>query len=398
MAFPELNGGQGKGARGSFPSPRFFLALFLLVFLPSCATIDQPVHFFHEKGTLYRTSMMDAHAYRNMSFIPLQCNKRYMSILGEDRDPSSRNPWNMRIRIEKNWSPGFDNTRHRAVLPMKVTVEKRENGEKSKRTLRGFVEFRDLSACRIRRAAFVPSEDSSVLEPALWVLNVAPPRKDYWSPGLIILTAYRSLINETLSIVGPLPFRTPFRFYHPVAIVNGVVQRKDLLRGVSPPDFRGNLSSSFWLKGRMHQFKMRGEADTGLFEMTSPHTKGVGVLLPFPLPYYMYPEAEYRFALGGSLLVDGPFAFEGVIRFDTGDQTALLKGRINEAGSIVSDFQIQVPYRKGRQSRFGVPGEVDFSFSFNQRRISLVLLPDQGRKAYWIGSLDQNLFGLADPT
>ena len=79
-------------------------------------------------------------------------------------------------------------------------------------------------------------------------------------------------------------------------------------------------------------------------------------------------------------------------------QTVALAGRINEAGSVVSDFQVQVPYNTGESSRFGIPGEVDFSFSFNHRRIDLVMLPDANRRVYWLGALNQNLLGMADPT
>jgi len=367
------------------------------LWLSSCSSLEQNIPFATETGTLYRTSMMDASSYRALKVIPLECTKRYLSVRGEEAGPRQGKGPELRIRIEKNWPPDFNLDRKRAVIPMNATIEKKEDGAWSSRKVRGFVEFRDLSDCRIRRAAFVPSDDSSVLEPPLWILNVSSRRRPYWVPRLVILTAYRALVNETLTIVGPVPFRTDSRLYHPRSLINGVVQRKDLLRGVTPPDFSGNMSATLWLKGKSQEFKIMGEGDTGLFELRSAHTKGIGVFLPFPEPFYQYPEKAYRFALAGSLLVDGPFAFEGSLLFDQEGQTVLLKGRINEAGSVVPDFQIRVPYRAGEGSVFRVPGEIDFGFSFNHRRISLVLLPDADRKAYWIGAIDQNIFGIADP-
>ncbi len=359
--------------------------------------MDNYIQFASETGTLYRTSMMDSDAYRHLNIVINQCNKRYLSITGEKMDAGNNAGPNLRILIERNWPASFDLTRRHAVLPMKATIEKKENGAWTGRKMRGFVEFRDLSVCRIRQAAFVPSEDSSVLEPPLWILNVSPGQRQFWTPRLVILTAYRSLVNEPLSVVGPVPFMSSSSFYYPNVMINGVVQKRDILRGVTPPDFEGNLSSTLWLKGKDQEFKILGEGDTGLFEMRSGHTKGVGVFLPFPRPFYRYPKKSYRFALSGSLLVDGPFAFEGQFSFDTEGQAVLLKGRINEAGSVVPDFQIQVPYRKGEDSYFRIPGEIDFGFSFNHRRISLVLFPDPNRKTYWIGSLNQNILGIADP-
>jgi hypothetical protein len=124
----------------------------------------------------------------------------------------------------------------------------------------------------------------------------------------------------------------------------------------------------------------------------------VGIFLPFPKPFYRFPARKYRLALAGSLLVDGPFALEGRLDFDEEGQTVSLSGRINEAGAVVSDYQVQVPYKTGESSRFGLPGEVDFSFSFNHRRVDLVMLPDANRRVYWLGALNQNLLGVADPT
>ncbi|MEC4682904.1 MAG: hypothetical protein VST70_04400 [Nitrospirota bacterium] len=406
MEIKNINSGpDGRGfflwkGTGCF-RPRFFLLTALSIaclLIASCATLDKNAHYPEEPGTLYRTSMMDSMAYRHLTIVSRQCSKRYLSIIGEKNGSGTEEGPVLRIRIERNWPADFDLSRRRAVIPMKALIEKKEEGHWKKRKVRGYVEFRDLSLCRIRRAAFVPSEDSSILEPPLWILNVAPRKKTYWTPRLVILTAYRSLLNETLSIVGPIPFRTSDRFYYPNALINGVVQRKDLLRGVTPPDFYGNISSSLWLKGKGQKFTIMGEGDSGLFEMRSAHTKGVGVFLPYPRTFYRYPKKSYRFALSGSLLVDGPFAVEGSLDFDDDDKSVRLKGRINEAGSVVTDFQIQVPFRKGSASRFGIPGEVDFDFSFNHRRIILVLLPDSNRNTYWIGSLNQNIFGIADPT
>ena len=375
-----------------------FLAFGTLVLLTSCAALSQSVPAVSESGTLYRTSMMDAAVYTRFRVSPIECTRRYLNVQGVvDGKKADVGPI-VRVRIEKNWGPGFDLSRKRAVLPISAVIEKREKGHWSRRTVKGFVEFRDLSACRIRRAAFVPSEDSSVLEPPLWILDVAPPPREFWRPRLVLLNAYRSLLNETISVVGPVPFRTPRQFYHPVSLVNGVVQRKDLLRGVTPPDFSGRLKATLWLKGKDQELRIIGSGNSGLFELRSDHTRGVGVFLPFPKPFYRFPARRYRVALAGSLLVDGPFALEGRLDFDREGQTVSLSGRINEAGAVVSDYQVQVPYRSGDATRFGLPGEVDFSFSFNHRRVDLVMLPDANRRVYWLGALNQYLLGMADPT
>ena len=374
------------------------LAFGLLVLLASCSSLSPTLPSVSEPGSLYRTSMMDAAVYRHLQVSPIECTTRYLNVRAVAVGQGKKSRPSLRLRIEKNWPPGFDLSRKSAVLPLSAIIETRRNGHWSRRTVRGFVEFRDLSACRIRRAAFVPSDDASVLEPPLWILDVAPPPRDFWIPRLVLLNAYRSLLNETISVVGPVPFQTPERFYHPVSLVNGVVQRKDLLRGVSPPDFFGNLRATLWLKGKGQELKIIGRGDSGLFELRSDHTRGVGIFLPYPKPFYRYPAKSYRMALAGSLLVDGPFAFEGKVAFDRPSQTVALAGRINEAGSVVSDFQVQVPYNTGESSRFGIPGEVDFSFSFNHRRIDLVMLPDANRRVYWLGALNQNLLGMADPT
>ncbi len=374
------------------------LSLGLLLLLSSCASLSRTMPAVSDPGSLYRTSMMDAAVYPHLLVSPIECTTRYLNVRAVAMGRGRKAAPVLRIRIEKIWPPGFDLSRKSAVLPLSAIIETRRNNHWSRRTVRGFVEFRDLSACRLRRAAFVPSEDASVLEPPLWILDVAPPPRDFWIPRLVLLNAYRSLLNETISVVGPVPFRTPDHYYHPVSLVNGVVQRKDLLRGVSPPDFFGNLRATLWLKGKDQELKIIGRGDSGLFELRSDHTRGVGIFLPYPKPFYRYPAKSYRMALAGSLLVDGPFALEGRIGFDRASQTVSLAGRINEAGSVVSDFQVQAPYQTGESSRFGIPGEVDFSFSFNHRRIDLVMLPDANRRVYWLGALNQNLLGMADPT
>ena len=373
------------------------LTVFVLC-LTSCVSIDQNAPTVRERGTLYRSSMMDAAVYQNVDVVPLECTRRYLNVQGVVYGNGEDQPATLRLRIEKNWGPGFDLSRQRVVIPLSGQVDKRSGRHWKTKKVRGFVEFRDLSTCRIRRAVFVPSDDSSVLEPPLWILDVSPPKRDFWVPRLVLINAYRSVVNETISIVGPVPFRTSTQFFHPVSLVNGVIQRADLLRGVSSPDFSGNIRASLWLKGKEEELKIMGNGDTGLFELKSDHTRGVGIFLPYPKPFYQFPANFYRIALSGSLLVDGPFALEGSLSFDRESKLVSLNARINEAGSVVSNFQIQVPYRTGSSSRFGIPGEVDFSFSFNHRRIDLVLLPDANRRIYWLGALNQNLFGLADPT
>ena len=351
-----------------------------------------------DKGVLYRSSMMEAASYRPVVMTPKECTPRYLDVRGVVPPTRRKGPPALKIRIQKNWTSGVDLSRKGpVVLPLAARISEFRDGDWVEKKVRGFVEFRDLGTCRIRRAAFVASDDPSVLEPALWVLNLAPPSRSRWTPRLLLLNAYRTMVNETISITGPVLFATPQRLYHPVSRINGVLQRKDLLRGVTPPDRFGTIDSTLWLKGKEQEFRIKGEGETGMFVLHSHHTVGAGIFLPYPEPFYFYPNRSYRIALAGSLLVDGPFAFEGRVTFDPEGQTASLSGHINEAGSLVPDFQTEVPFKKGHHSRFGVPGEVDLSFSFNKRRIDLVMFPDPNRRTMWIGSLNQNLLGMADP-
>ena len=366
--------------------------------LASCSTLSQPGSVVSDRGILYRSSMMAASSYHPLVMTPVECTPRYLDVRGEVPSDQKKGRPALKVRINKSWASGMDLSRKGpVVLPLSARISEFKGGDWVEKKVRGFVEFRDLASCRIRRAAFVASDDSSVLEPALWVLNLSPPSRSFWVPRLVLLNAYRTMVNETLSIAGPVPFATPYRLYHPVSRINGVLQRSDLLRGVSPPGHDGTIDSTLWLKGKDQEFRIKGESATGMFILHSHHTVGAGVFLPYPQPFYFYPGKSYRIVMAGSLLVDGPFAFEGRVTFDAEARTASLSGRINEAGSLVPDFQTEVPFTKGKNSRFGVPGEVDFSFSFNKRRIDLVMFPDPNRRTMWIGSLNQNLLGMADP-
>ncbi len=370
----------------------------LLGFLASCSALSHPETVIRDKGSLYRSSMMEASAYRPVVLTPVECTPRYFDIRGEVLSGRPDGRPSLKLRIRKSWASGVDLSRKGpVVLPLSARISKLQSGTWVEKKVRGFVEFRDLSTCRIRRAAFVASDDPSVLEPALWVINLSPPSRTFWTPRILLLNAYRTVVNETISITGPVLFATPHRLYHPVSRINGVLQRKDLLRGVTPPDRFGTIDSTLWLKGKDQEFRIKGEGTTGMFVLHSHHTVGAGIFLPYPEPFYFYPRRSYRIAVAGSLLVDGPFAFEGKVVFDPEGQTVAISGHINEAGSLVPDFQTEVPFIKGRHSRFGVPGEVDFSFSFNKRRIDLVMFPDPNRRTMWVGSLNQNLLGMADP-
>jgi len=398
MIFNILAGAGSSQTSRRIPFGGRIVGAALLSFLAGCSSLSHPETIIKDPAVLYRSSMMAASAYRPLVLTPVECTPRYLDIRGEMPGGRRKGSGPLRIRIQKNWANGMNLSRTGpVVLPLGARISELRNGAWVDRRVRGFVEFRDLSTCRIRRAAFVASDDSSVLEPALWILNVAPPPRDFWVPRIVLLNAYRMVVNETLSIVGPVPYKTSRHFFYPVSLVNGVPQRKDLLRGVTPPDFRGTIDSTLWLKEKDQEFKIKGEGETGLFVLRSRHTTGAGIYLPYPAPFYLYPANSYRVVLAGSLLVDGPFAFEGRVAFDREAQTASLSGRINEAGSLVSDFQVEVPFVKGTRSRFGVPGEVDFSFSFNKRRIDLVMFPDPNRRTMWLGSVNQNLLGMADP-
>ena len=95
--------------------------------------------------------------------------------------------------------------------------------------------------------------------------------------------------------------------------------------------------------------------------------------------------------------MDGPVAMEGEIRFDRKTKDFSIKGQMNQAGSVLDPFRYFGHYRTGSQTRFRLPGEVDLAMEFNHRAMTLVLLPDSNNRTYWIGSVDQNLFGIMEP-
>lgn len=323
------------------------------------------------------------------------CSDRYLDINFRWPDKPYRE-----LEIQAAWSSGFDQNLGEEVLPLSA-IYRRDDGQGNFRTinLKGYVLFRNLATCRINRAVFVPSSDGSVIEPKLFILDGKDfGHQDPWSPRGIIFTGYRTLLNETLSVVGPIPFEEknqPVR--HPLILMNGVSQKNRELRGVSPPDFRGHLVMDLWFRGRPFKIHVVGDGSDGLFVANNPHIVGMGVLLPLVHPPYRFPEKRYRFALGGSLLVDGPVVMEGTIHFSRRTHEFSLMGHMNQAGSILDPFRFFGHYQKGDKTRFGLPGEVDLPMEFNHRSMMLVLLPDSNHRTYWIGSIDQNLFGVMDP-
>ncbi len=346
------------------------------------------------KGDLFSLSMMGS-ARSGESLLRVRtCSDRYFDAVFHWPGQVSRV-----LEMQSAWPSGFDLNRKEVVLPFSGSYRKKGKEGSRTVTLKGYVLFHDLSACEVERAVFVPSNDASVIEPQLFLLDVRNfGHRDPWSPREIVFTGYRILLNESLSIVGPIPFEEEgMEVQYPAVLFNGVEQQNRELRGVNPPDFDQRLSMDLWFRGKPFQIHVSGDGSDGLFVANNPHIVGMGVLLPKVTPPYRFPEEKYRFALGGGLLVDGPVAMQGTIHFSRQTEEFSLVGHMNQAGSILDPFRFFGHYRKGSQTRFDIPGEIDLPMEFNHRPMTLVLLPDPNKKTYWIGSIDQNLFGVMDP-
>ncbi|MHB8421260.1 MAG: hypothetical protein ACYC9S_00550 [Leptospirales bacterium] len=363
--------------------------------LSGCSSLSTAPQIPDRKADLFSVSMMGS-ARSGTGLLKVRtCSNRYLDVLFRWPVQPYRE-----LEIQAVWSSGFDQNRGMEVLPLSARYRS-EDGQGNFRTinLKGYVLFHNLATCAIARAVFVPSADGSVIEPKLFILDGKDfGRQDPWSPREIIFTGYRILLNESLTVIGPIPFEgenQPVR--RPLLLTNGISQKNRELRGVDPPDFSGHLSMDLWFRGRPFQIHVVGDGSDGLFVASNPHIVGMGVLLPIVRPPYQFPEKRYRFALGGSLLVDGPVVMEGTIHFTRQTKEFSLMGHINQAGSILDPFRFYGHYRKGMLTRFKIPGEVDLPMEFNHRPMTLVLLPDANHGTYWIGSIDQNLFGVMDP-
>ncbi len=372
------------------------LALMCLTSVLGCSSLVPVPGIPDRKADLYSVSMMGADLVRGGILKVTTCSSRYMDV--DYRWPAETPTEKLTVQVA--WPANFNANQDEVVVPLAARFSKTAAGVRQTVRLRGYVHFANMSTCRIRKAVFVPSDDPSVIEPDIMVLATDPSvHRDPWAPRAILFTGFRILLNESLTIAGPVPFKQESgesRF--PVVLSNGVLQENRDLRGVNPPELNGMLSMDLWFHGKPFTIHARGNGDNGLFIVKNRHTVGMGVLLPEVLPPLANPEQNYRFALGGGLLVDGPVGIEGTVHFFTQDGTFALSGRMNQAGSILSSFRAFGEYRMGPESRFQIPGEIDVPFEFNHRPITLVWLPDPGRKTYWIGSVDQNLFGVADPS
>jgi hypothetical protein len=371
-------------------------ALMCFTAVTGCSSLAQVPGIPERKADLYSVSMMGADLARGGTLKVTTCSSRYMDVdyIWPDGTPTEK------LSVRAAWPANFGTNQGEVVVPLSAQLRKTEAGVRQKIRLRGYVLFANMSTCRIRKAVFVPSDDPSIIEPDIMVLTTeASVHRDPWAPRAILFTGFRILLNESLTIAGPIPFKEESgepRF--PVVLSNGVPQENRDLRGVNPPDLNGTLSMDLWFHGKPFTIHAKGNGDNGLFIVKNRHTVGMGVLLPEVRPPQTRPEPNYRFALGGGLLVDGPVGIEGTVHFSPQDGTFTLSGRMNQAGSILSSFRAFGEYRMGPESLFQVPGEIDVPFEFNHRPITLVWLPDPDRKTYWIGSIDQNLFGVADPS
>ncbi len=361
---------------------------------PGCSTLSVVPRIPDRKADLFSVSMMGASRSGESLIKVRTCSNRYFDAVFHWPGQPSRV-----LEMQSAWPTGFDLDRGEVILPFSALYRNEDHGSVRTVSLNGYVLFHNLSTCRIERAVFVPGSDGSVIEPKLFILDGKDfGHRDPWSPREIIFTGYRVLLNESLSVVGPIPFEDANQdVQYPVVLFNGVEQQNRELRGVNPPDFDRRLSMDLWFRGKPFQIHVTGDGSDGLFVASNPHIVGMGVLLPRVQPPYTFPDRSYRFALGGGLLVDGPVAMQGTIRFSRQTNEFSLVGQMNQAGSLLDPFRFFGHYRKGALSRFGIPGEIDLPMEFNHRPMTLVLLPDPNQRTYWIGSVDQNLFGVMDP-
>lgn len=305
-----------------------------------------------------------------------------------------------KLLIQTAWPPGFNQNQGRAIIPFSARyIHPDGQGGTSAVPLTGFVLFHDLATCKIERAVFAATSDPSVIEPGLFILDTGGfGRQGPWVPQTILFTGYRTLLNESVEIVGPVPFmRGGRRVHEPVILFNGVSQKNRALRGIDPPDFQNRLALDLWIQGKPFHLHAKGDGGDGIFVVRNSKVRGLGILIPRVTPPYHYPEKRYRFALGGGLLVDGPVAMTGEIHFDRKTKDFSIEAQMNQAGSILDPFRYYGHYKTGVETRFRLPGEVDLEMDFNHRTMSLVLLLDSNSRTYWIGSVDQNLFGIMEP-
>ena len=373
-------------------APILSMVLFLL---DGCQSLAPLPSIPNQPAIVYSVSMMSADRSGEGELKIRRCTPRYMDADFRWKDRKSRE-----LSLQTAWPPGFDHNRGRTLVPLSARYTQSESdGGTHSVPIKGFVLFHDLATCHFERAVFAATSDSSVIEPKLFILDVKGfGRQAPWAPRTILFIGYRTLLNESVSIAGPVPFMNRERTTEEPAIMfNGVMQKNRALRGVSPPDLRNRLVMDLWIHGKPFHLHGEGDGENGIFVVRSKNVRGLGVLLPRVPPPYHYPGKKYRFVIGGGLLVDGPVAMQGVIDFSNDTQEYSIKAQMNQAGSILDPFRYFGRYVTGPATRFGLPGEVDMGMEFNHRPMTLILLPDPDNKTYWIGSVDQNIFGIMEP-
>jgi len=367
----------------------------VLFLLDGCQSLAPLPSIPNQPAIVYSVSMMSADRSGEGELKIRKCTPRYMDADFRWKDRKSRE-----LSLQTAWPPGFDHNRGRTLVPLSARYTQSESdGGTHSVPIKGFVLFHDLATCHFERAVFAATSDSSVIEPKLFILDVKGfGRQTPWAPRTILFIGYRTLLNESVSIAGPVPFMNRERTTEEPAIMfNGVMQKNRALRGVSPPDLRNRLVMDLWIHGKPFHLHGEGDGENGIFVVRSKNVRGLGVLLPRVPPPYHYPGKKYRFVIGGGLLVDGPVAMQGVIDFSNDTQEYSIKAQMNQAGSILDPFRYFGRYETGPATRFGLPGEVDMGMEFNHRPMKLILLPDPDNKTYWIGSVDQNIFGIMEP-
>ena len=373
-----------------------WMVLISLFSASGCGVFVPPQIHTRLPAEAYKLSMMSGNSFQNLSVTAKTCSSRYMGIRVKWRvGPNEK----QEIRIKKVWGAGAAHDELAKDLSLHATLVVHSPEGIRRVALRGIVRFSNLSACQMQSAVLVASADDSVVEPSIYFLMVnSSLHKDPWAPRIILYSGYKERLNEFFTIVGPIPFQSSLTAaMNPVVLVNGVPLPKAGLRGVTSTGLDGRIKMRLWLKSQHRPINISGNGDEGIFFSTNSYMKGVGILLPLTHPVAHYPLKRYSFVLGGGLLVEGPLGIDGVIRFDRKAGLFELNGHVNQAGSVIGAFRTNGRFQKGVRSRFGLDGEVDLSFDFNHQIIKLAMFPGRDEKTYWIGSLNENLLGIAIP-
>ena len=108
--------------------------------LASCSALSHPGTVIRDKGILYRSSMMEASAYRPVVMTPVECTPRYLDVRGQVLSRRRKDRPSLKIRIQKSWTSGVDLSRKGpVVLPLSARISVFRSGDWVEKKVRGFV-------------------------------------------------------------------------------------------------------------------------------------------------------------------------------------------------------------------------------------------------------------------